>query len=89
MKWRVLHNEELHNLCISSSIVRVVKSRKYLMDWIHACMGEAYRILVEKPLGRLTRRKEDDINVYLHTAPWPLECCGLLLFFQTDWRADE
>jgi hypothetical protein len=26
--WRKLHNEELHNLCSSSSIIRNIKSRK-------------------------------------------------------------
>jgi hypothetical protein len=27
-KWRKLHNEELHDLYFSSSIVRVIKSRR-------------------------------------------------------------
>jgi hypothetical protein len=26
--WRKLHNEELHNLCSSPSIIRIMKSRK-------------------------------------------------------------
>jgi hypothetical protein len=29
--WKKLHNEELHNLCFSLSIIRVFKSRK--MGW--------------------------------------------------------
>jgi hypothetical protein len=30
-EWRKLHNEELHDLCSSSNIVRVIKSRR--MRW--------------------------------------------------------
>jgi hypothetical protein len=53
--WRKLHNEELHNLYSSPSIIRVIKSRR--MRWAgHAAqMGErrnAYRILVGKPEGK-------------------------------------
>jgi hypothetical protein len=52
--WRKLHNEELHNLYCSPSIIRMIKSRR--MRWAEqvALMGEkrnAYRILVEKPEG--------------------------------------
>jgi hypothetical protein len=61
--WRKLHNEELHGLYSSPSIVRVIKARR--MRWaVHvAHMGEvrgAY-ILIERPeerrpLGRPRRR---------------------------------
>jgi hypothetical protein len=46
--WRKLHNEELHNLLSSSSIIRM-KSRR--MKWAGhvARMGEKDRILVGKP----------------------------------------
>jgi hypothetical protein len=52
--WRKLHNEELHNLYCSLSILRIIKSR---MRWAGhvARMGEkryAYRILVGKPEGK-------------------------------------
>jgi hypothetical protein len=71
--WRKLHNEELHDLYSSPSIVRVIKARK--MRWVGhvACMGEvrgAYNILVGKtegrrPLGRPRRRWEDNIKMDL------------------------
>jgi hypothetical protein len=53
--WRKLHNEELHNLYFSLSIIRVNKSRR--MRWVGhvARIGEkrnAYRILVNKPEGK-------------------------------------
>jgi hypothetical protein len=46
--WRKLHNEDIHNLYPSPSIIRVIKSRA--MRWVEhvAQMGEkrnAYRIL--------------------------------------------
>jgi hypothetical protein len=48
--WRRLHNEELHNLYVSSNIIRVIMSR--WMRWVvHVvCMGErnGYNILVGK-----------------------------------------
>jgi hypothetical protein len=62
--WRKLHNEELHNLYSSPSIIRMIKAM--MMRWAGhvAQMGErrnAYRILVGKPeekrrLGRTRRR---------------------------------
>jgi hypothetical protein len=53
--WRKLHNEELHNLYSSSSIIRIIKLRR--MRWAgHAAqMGEkrnVYRLLVGKPQGK-------------------------------------
>jgi hypothetical protein len=67
--WRKLHNEELHNLYYSPSIIRIIKSRR--MRWAGHVerMGEkrnACRILVGKtegkrPLGRPRRRWEDNI----------------------------
>jgi hypothetical protein len=53
--WRKLHNEELHGLYFSSSIIRVIKSRKMRWAGHVARMGEvrnAYSILVRKPEGR-------------------------------------
>jgi hypothetical protein len=70
---RKLHNEELHKLYSSPSIIRMIKSRT--MSWAEhvARMGEkrnAYRILVGKsegkrPLGRPRRRWVDNIKIDL------------------------
>jgi hypothetical protein len=53
--WKKQHNEELHNLYSSPSIIRMIKSRR--MSWVGnvARMGEnrtAYRILVGTPEGK-------------------------------------
>jgi hypothetical protein len=53
--WRKLHNEELHGLYSSPSIVRVIKARRIRWAGHVARMGEvrgAYNILVRKPEGR-------------------------------------
>jgi hypothetical protein len=54
-EWKKLHNEELRNLYSSSSIIRIIKSRR--MRWVGhvARMGKkrnAYRLLVGKPEGK-------------------------------------
>jgi hypothetical protein len=69
--WRELHNEDLHNLYSSPSIIRIRKS----MRWVGhvARMGEkrtVYRLLVGKPegkrpLGRLRCRWIDNIKMDL------------------------
>jgi hypothetical protein len=53
--WRKLHNEELHNLYSSPSIVRIIKSKS--IRWVRhlARMEEkrnVYRLLVGKPEGK-------------------------------------
>jgi hypothetical protein len=52
VEWRKLHNEELHDLYSSSTIVRFITSRR--MGWAEhvARMGErrgVYGVLVGKP----------------------------------------
>jgi hypothetical protein len=71
--WRKLHNEELHNLYSSPSIIGIIKSR--WMRWAGhvARMGEmrnVYRLLVRKPegkrpRGRPRRRRIENIKMDL------------------------
>jgi hypothetical protein len=69
--WRKLHNEELHGLYFSSSIVRVIKARRRRWAEHVARMVEVrgtYNILVGKPEGRRPlerpgRRWEDNIKM--------------------------
>jgi hypothetical protein len=77
-EWRKLHNEELRDLYSSSSIIRIIKSRR--MRWAgHVTrMGErrnAYRLLVgnpegKRPLGRPTHRWVDNIRMDLGEVGW-------------------
>jgi hypothetical protein len=76
--FRKLHNEELHSLYSSPSIIRMVKSRR--MRWAgHVARirekRNAYRILVGKPkgkrpLGRPRRRWVDNIKMDLREIGW-------------------
>jgi hypothetical protein len=76
--WRRLHNEKLHNLYSSPSIIRVIKSRRKRWAGRVARMGEkknAYRILVGEPegkipLGRPGRRWEDNIKRDFREIGW-------------------
>jgi hypothetical protein len=69
--WRKLHNEELHNLYSSSSVIRMIKLRR--VRWtgqVPRIRRSAYRILVGKlegkrPLGRPRRRWVDNIEIDL------------------------
>jgi hypothetical protein len=72
-RWRKLHNEELHNLYSSPSIIRIIKSRRMRWAGHMARMGEKrnmYRLLVGKPegkrpLGRPRRKWIDNIKMDL------------------------
>jgi hypothetical protein len=76
--WRKLHNEELHKLYCSPSIIRIIKSRRVRWKGHVARMGEkknAYTILVRKPerkrlLRRYRRRWEDNIKMDLREIGW-------------------
>jgi hypothetical protein len=54
-EWRKLHNEELHDLYSSPSIITIMKARRMRWTGHVARMGEkrnAYGLLVGKPEGR-------------------------------------
>jgi hypothetical protein len=76
--WRKLHNEELHSLYSSPSLIRMIKSRRMRCAGHVARMGEkrnAYRILVgtpegKRPLGRPIRRWVDNIKIDLREIGW-------------------
>jgi hypothetical protein len=59
-EWRKLHNEELHDLYSSLSVIRIMKSRRMRSAGHVARIGEkrnAYRLLVGKSEGK--GHKED------------------------------
>jgi hypothetical protein len=68
-EWRILHNEELSDLCWLPNIVRVVETRKMRWTGHVACMREGrgvHRVLMgrpegKRPLGRPRRRWGDNI----------------------------
>jgi hypothetical protein len=76
--WRKLHNEKLHNLYSSPSIIRKIKSRR--MGWAQHVEGigkqrNTYRIQVgnpegKRPLGRPRRRWVDNIEMDLREIGW-------------------
>jgi hypothetical protein len=71
--WRELHNEELHNLYSSPSIIRIIKSRR--MKWAeHAArIGEkrnGYRVLVGKLEEKNKRRWVDNVKMDLRVIGW-------------------
>jgi hypothetical protein len=71
--WRILHNEELHNLYSSRKIIRVIRSRKmrYMGHLIYMeDTTSTNKILVGKPEGkrlfvRPKRRWQDNIRTDL------------------------
>jgi hypothetical protein len=59
-EWRTLHNEELHNLYSSPSIIRIIKSRGMMWAGHVARMGEkrnVYRLLAGKTEGKRRLRR--------------------------------
>jgi hypothetical protein len=72
-EWRKLHNEELHDLYSSPSIIRIIEARRMRLAGHAARMGDkrnAYRLLVGKPegrrpLGRSRRRWVDNMTIDL------------------------
>jgi hypothetical protein len=93
--WRKLHNEELHSLHSSPSIIRMIKSRRMRWTGHVARMGEkriAYRILVgnpegKRPLGRPRRRWVDNINMDFREIGWDSMDWIDLAQDRYQWRA--
>jgi hypothetical protein len=93
--WRKLHNEEFRDLYSSSSIIRIITSRR--MKWAGhvARLAEkrnAYSLLVERlegtrPLARPRRRRVDNIRMHLGDAGWgEVDWIGLAQD-KNRWRA--
>jgi hypothetical protein len=93
--WRKLHNEELHNLYSSPSIIRMIKSGRMRWAGHVAQIGEkmnAYRILVGKPegkrpLGRPTHRWVSNIKMDLREIGWDGKEWIDLTQDRDQWRA--
>jgi hypothetical protein len=94
-EWRKLHNEELHDLYSSPSIIRIIKSKRMRWAGHVARMGEkrnAYRLLVgnpegKRPLGRPRRRWVDNISMDLGEVGWDdVDWIGLAKD-RNRWRA--
>jgi hypothetical protein len=72
--WRKLHNEELHNLKFSRSIIRMIKSRRMTWAGNIARMGRKgthYGILVGKPEGKRPLGKP--VHTWVIILKWILE----------------
>jgi hypothetical protein len=77
-KWRKLHNEKLHDLYSSPSIIRIIKARRMKWEGHIARMWKkrsTYNMLVRKPegrrpLGRPRRRWLNNIKIDLVDVGW-------------------
>jgi hypothetical protein len=56
--WRRLHNEELHDLCASSNVIRVIKSRR--VRWA-GHVAQMRKMRMRKTWGR----RKDNIRINL------------------------
>jgi hypothetical protein len=94
-EWRKLHNEQLHDLYSSSSVIRIMKARRMRWAGHVARMGEkrkAYRLLVGKPEGRRPLRKPrrrwlDSIRMDLVEMEWGDVDWIRLAQYRDRWRA--
>jgi hypothetical protein len=94
-EWRKFLNEELRELYSSSSIIRIIKSKRMRWAGHVARVGEkrnAYRLLVGKPegkrpLGRPRRRWMDNIRIDVGEVGWgDVDWIGLAKD-RNRWRA--
>jgi hypothetical protein len=94
-EWRKLHDEELHNLYSSPSIIRIIKaSWKRWVGHVARIVEKrnAYRLLVGKPeerrpLGRPRHRWIDNIRMDLVKVGWCDEDWSGLAQDRGRWRA--
>jgi hypothetical protein len=93
--WRKLRNDELHSLCSSPNIVRVITLRRLRGAGHAARMGEGrgvYRVLVrrpevKRPLGRPRRRWVYNIKMDLREIGIDGTNCIRLAQNRVQWRA--
>jgi hypothetical protein len=93
--WRKLHNEELHNLYSSPSIIRMIKSRRMRWAGPGARMEDkrnAYRLLLEytegkRPLGKPRSTWADNIKMDLREIGWDSGDWIDLAQDRDHWRA--
>jgi hypothetical protein len=77
-EWRKMHNKKFRDLYSSTSIIRIIKSKRMRWAGHVARMGEkrnTYRLLVGKPegkrpLGRRRHRWVDNIRMDLGEVGW-------------------
>jgi hypothetical protein len=82
--WRKLHNEELHGLYSSPSIVRVIKARRMRWAGDNILVG---RPEGRRPLGRPRRRWEDNIKMDLREIGFEDVDWIILARDRDRWRA--
>jgi hypothetical protein len=93
---RKLHNEELHNLYSSSSIIRMFKPRRLRCARHIRCVVEktnAYKMILlgkpggKRPLERPKRRWEDKIKIDLREIGWAGIDWIDIVHNRDQWRA--
>jgi hypothetical protein len=82
--WRKLHNEELHNLYSSPSIIRMIKSRRMRCAEYVARMGKAEG---KRSLQRPRHKWQDNIKMDLREIGWNGMDWNGLFQDRDQWRA--
>jgi len=93
--WRRPHNEQLYNLYASQNIIQAMKSRR--IGWVGhvACMEDrrnaCYNLVGKpegkRPLGRSSRRWEDNIRMDLRKIGWKGVDLMHVAYDRDQWRA--